>query len=139
MYLCQQNHGVVVEGRQNIYELNRRLVPNGQSKGTIHILDGSSLQVTWGEGLPPVFGGLDAFHLYGIHFRHRFQLGCHLLQKDEHLHKTDPYTKRRGNPLLLQGLVSVRHPLHQERFLWNELELALFGTPGPCILQHFMG
>jgi hypothetical protein len=104
------------------------LVPNDQSKGTIHILDGSSLQVTWGEGLLPVFRGLDAPSFYGSHFRHGFQLGCYHLQTAEHLHKTGPDTKRGGNPLLLHGLISVRRHLHQEHFLWNELELALFSS-----------
>jgi hypothetical protein len=128
----------VVEGRQKIHELDYRLVPNGQPKRTIHILDGSSLQVAWGEICLPIFRGLDAPSLYSVHFRHEFQLGCHHLQTVEHLHKTRPYTKRGVNPLLLHGLVYVRcHPC-QEHFLWNELELALLGAPGPCILQHLM-
>jgi hypothetical protein len=139
MYVVVQNHGAVVEGRQKIHEPDCQLVPNDQSKGTIHILGGSSLEVAWGERFLLVFRGLDSPSLYGGHFMHGFQLGFHHIQIVEHLHKTSPDTKRGGNPLLLHGLVSVRHHLRHEIFLWNELELTLLGTPSPCILQHLMG
>jgi hypothetical protein len=86
-----------------------------------------------------VFRGLDASSLYGGHFRHKLQLGCHHLQTAEYLYMTSPDTERGRNPLLLHGLVSVGHHLCQECFFWNELKLTLLRTPSPCILQHLMG
>jgi hypothetical protein len=65
-----------VERRQKIHEPDYWLVPNNQSQGTIHISHGSTLQVTWGERLLPIFRGLDASGFYSRHFRHRLQLGA---------------------------------------------------------------
>jgi hypothetical protein len=85
-------------------------MPTCQSKGTIHIPDGSSLQVARGERFFLVFRGLDASSLYGGHFRHEIQLGYHHLQIVEYLYTKILDTKRGRNPLFLHGLVSTgRH------------------------------
>jgi hypothetical protein len=129
----------LVERRQKIHEPDYWLVTKNQSQGTIHISHGSTLQVTWGEGMLPIFRGLDASGFYSHHFRHRIQLACHHLQTVEHLHKTGSGVEGERYPYLLHGLVSTGCHLRQEHFCWDEPELALFKAHGPCILQHPMG
>jgi hypothetical protein len=85
-----------------------------------------------------VFKGLDASSLYGIHFRHDLQFGCHHLQTVEHLHTTSPDAERGRNPCLLHGLIFVGCHLRQERFFWNELKLALLRAPSPCMQAQLL-
>jgi hypothetical protein len=119
----------VVEGRQKIHEPDFWLVSDGQYTGTIHIPDGSSLQVAWGEILLLVFRGLDASSLYNIHFRHELQLGCHHLQIVEHLHKTSLDVKE-GETLsfymasYLLDAICARNVFSGMNLNWHSYELS---------------
>jgi hypothetical protein len=102
--------------KKKIHKLDCWLVSNSQSQGTIHISHVSTLQVTRGERLLPIFRGLDASGFYIRHFRNMHQLGWHHLQAVEHLHKTSLGAKGGRYPRLQHRLVSTGHHMRQERF-----------------------
>jgi hypothetical protein len=58
----------MVEGGQEINELEHWLVLNDKFKGAIHLFDGSHLPIMWGEGMLPIFRGMDALNLHSGYF-----------------------------------------------------------------------
>ena len=54
----------MVEGRQEVNQLEHWLVRDDQLEEAIHLFDGSHLPIIWTEGLIQNFRGMDAFGLH---------------------------------------------------------------------------
>jgi hypothetical protein len=129
----------MVEGRQEVYKLEKWLVWDSQLEKDIHLLDGSHLSTVWREGLLQVFGRMDSLGIHSSDLQKNLQLGSNNFQEIEHLCTAGLDFERRGSIYFPHGLVLARCYLC-EKCLWrNEFKMAFCRAPGSCLLQHTMG